>query len=98
MFERFDDAFLAEHLLPARDFMLYPPYEDRAAWAALEEPVKEEMVRRGEVWLEYPWPSLLATRYMDFMRTGNRSRRPHSAMHPRPEVYGFYAYRQPQPL
>ena len=74
MFERFDDAFLAEHLLPARDFMLYPPYEDRAAWAALEEPVKEEMVRRGEAWLEYPWPSLLATRYMDFMRTGNRSR------------------------
>ena len=34
MFERFDDAFLAEHLLPARDFAPYPPYEDRAAWAA----------------------------------------------------------------
>ena len=74
MFERFDDDFMAEHLLPAQHFMLYPPYEDREAWDALEEPVKVEMVRRGESWLEYPWPSLLASRYMDFMRTGNRSR------------------------
>ena len=74
MFESFDEAFLAKHLLPAQNFTPYPPYEDRAAWAALAEPVKAEMVRRGEAWLDYSWPSLLASRYMDFMRTGNRSR------------------------
>ena len=48
MFERFDEAFLREHLSAARDFMPWPRYEDRKAWESLPEPVKDEMLQRGE--------------------------------------------------
>ena len=74
MFERFDDAFLREYLLPVQDFTPWPRYEDREAWESLPAPVREEMIRRGEGWLNYEWPSLLATGYMEFLRNGNRNR------------------------
>jgi len=44
MFERFDDAFLREYLLPVQDFTPWPRYEDREAWESLPAPVREEMI------------------------------------------------------
>ena len=74
MFEVFDKQFVEKHLLTAAKYQPFPTYEEGDYWTQLPVPVKEEMVRRGEHWLTYPWPSLLAARYMDFQRNGNRSR------------------------
>ncbi len=51
-----------------------PPASDRAAWEALPEDIRQELVSDGEAALKAPWPDLPATLYMDFKRTGNRTR------------------------
>lgn len=50
------------------------PAADRKAWEKIYEPWKRESVRLGEQYLQYAYPSLSATDYMDFTRTGNRTR------------------------
>lgn len=47
---------------------------DRSAWEGLSELWRQESIRLGEQYLQYAYPSLSATDYMDFTRTGNRTR------------------------
>lgn len=47
---------------------------DREAWESLSAPLKEAHVKAAEAFLNYDYPSLLTAQYMDFIRTGNRSR------------------------
>lgn len=47
---------------------------DREAWEGLSELWRQESIRLGEQYLQYAYPPLLATDYMDFTRTGNRTR------------------------
>lgn len=65
---------LSEFLLPHEQFRPYPRITERAAWQALPLALREETIARGEAYLGYQWPSLPATLFMDFRRTGNRSR------------------------
>ena len=55
-------------------FHPYPSIEDRDAWQALDGEWKAGTIALGESFLKFPYPSLTATDYMDFTRTGNRSR------------------------
>lgn len=48
--------------------------KDRSAWEVLCEKWKSESMRLGEQYLKYSYPTLSATDYMDFTRTGNRTR------------------------
>ncbi len=61
-------------LLPHEQFYPYPKVSDRAAWQALPLRLREEAITSGEAYLDYRWPSLPATLFMDFRRTGNRTR------------------------
>ena len=77
--ERYDVAYLREHLLPTARWRPFPPASDRAAWEALlAEPLHREqrayLVGQAEALLGQPWPDLPATLYMEFVRNGNRSR------------------------
>lgn len=56
------------------DYKPGAPIHDRSAWNSLSEKWRLESVRLGEEYLRYTYPSLSATDYMDFTRTGNRSR------------------------
>lgn len=57
-----------------KPFSLYPPITDRAAWEGLDEKWKKETLALGESYLKFNFPTLTATDFMDFTRTGNRVR------------------------
>ena len=61
-----------KYLSPFTPFSLYPRASDRAAWESLDAQWKEETIRQGEGYLNYDYPSLSATDFMAFSRTGNR--------------------------
>jgi hypothetical protein len=50
------------------------PRQDDQAWLQLDPQSKAFLVEKGEAYLDYDWPSLLARRYMDFDIDGNRTR------------------------
>lgn len=55
------------------DWQYFPSYKDHAAWKNLPDALKKEIIRRGDEALEYPWPILPASLYLEFSRNGNRS-------------------------
>lgn len=60
--------------MPLNELSLYPPSRDRQAWEALDESWKKGAVELGRSYLEYAYPQLSATDFLDFTRTGNRVR------------------------
>jgi len=52
----------------------FPAYEERKAWENLPDTLKEKFIIAGESALETEWPHLPASVYLDFLRSGNRSR------------------------
>ncbi len=61
-------------LVPRADWAPYPTIDRRKAWAGLPASVREAYLAQGESLLNQDWPQLLAVRYLDFARDGNRSR------------------------
>lgn len=64
---------LARSLCSKEEFAPLPRTDD-AIWRQLPPEIKEYLVKEGEAYLGYDWPSLLARRYMDFDIDGNRTR------------------------
>ena len=54
------------------DFSPCPPLSDRKAWLGLSSTLRTQIIQNGEKYLDYDYPSLPATLYMAFCRTGNR--------------------------
>lgn len=50
----------------------FPRALERAAWQKLPEAIRKAYIKKGEEALEYKWPSLPATLYLDYARTGIR--------------------------
>ncbi len=59
---------------PFTPFSLYPAAADRSAWQSPDEEWKKESIKLGEKYLNFDYPHLSATDFMDFTRTGNRTR------------------------
>lgn len=59
-------------LLPNRQWVTYPTYEDRKGWDEFLGSYKDEYIRRGERLVGYQWQIVKATDYMEFERSGNR--------------------------
>lgn len=57
---------------PAQSFAPSAPIGDRKAWEALDPSLAQTLVREGERFLGYDCPTLRATDFMEFSRTGNR--------------------------
>jgi len=57
-----------------KKFAPYGPAADRKIWEGLPEDFREEIIRSGEPYCHYSYPSLTATGYMEFCRNGNRTR------------------------
>lgn len=73
MFEAYTSG-LQQKLLPREQFQPFPKYEDRDAWQSLPEDLQGFLIQQGEKYLQYQWPTPLASVYMDFCRNGNRTR------------------------
>lgn len=56
----------------------HPTAAERGYWESINESVRNAHIERGEKGLGYEWPTILAVRYLDYVRDGNRSR--HSAV------------------
>ncbi|MBI1298678.1 heparinase [bacterium] len=79
--QRYSLENLAQSLIPQDRFHPFPTIEDRAAWASLPGAVKAAHVGRGEELLDFDYPALPATLFLQFSRMGNRRNyeKPHFA-------------------
>ena len=72
--EKYPLETLKTLLIPLADWHPYPTVHERDAWEALPATVRAAYIAEGEAWRLTDWPQLLAVRYLDFARDGNRSR------------------------
>ena len=59
-------------LLPQTSWHPFPKAGERKAWEELPAGLKAEYIKRGEQALDYQWPSIPITLYLDYFRTGSR--------------------------
>jgi Heparinase II/III-like protein len=65
---------LARALATADDFRPYPRVSDRAAWDAVPQAQRSAFVAEAERQLATEWPVLPASRFLDYVRDGDRGR------------------------
>ena len=65
---------LPKALATADSFHPYPTVADRAAWAGIPESQRKVFVAEAERQLGTEWATLPATRFLDYVRDGNRGR------------------------
>ncbi|MGB6693397.1 MAG: heparinase II/III family protein [Terracidiphilus sp.] len=70
----YTEAFLESHLAAPGAWHPYPTANERAAWEAVPGDIHAAIVERAEADQKTGWKALLATRFLEFKRNGNRSR------------------------
>lgn len=70
----FSRKFVENSLRRDNSWINYPNYGDRAAWEALPEQKRTKTIAAGEAYLGYDWPIVKATMYLEFTRTGDRTK------------------------
>ena len=65
---------MASSLLSANAWRPMPKMEDRAAWMAIPQDVRDVLVQRAEAANTDAWTIMLATEELEFQRNGNRTR------------------------
>ena len=63
---------LSKVLIGGTSWVPFPAYSDRAAWETISPDVRRSVIKMGEEALESDWPTVKASYYMDYVRTGNR--------------------------
>ena len=63
---------LSQVLAKGTEWVKFPAYNNRTAWEALPKPVRADIIRRGEEALKCDWPTVKASAYMEFTRSGDR--------------------------
>jgi hypothetical protein len=72
--ERYVNENLSEFLLLHENYKPFPTIEERNKWDELPPRLRKFWIDKGEGKLNYSWPTITATQYMDYTRTGNRVR------------------------
>ena len=60
-------------LLSTKQWYPYPNRQDRNAWNTLPIKLQQTLIKQGDASLNFAWPSLPATAFLQFVRNGNRS-------------------------
>ena len=60
-------------LISQAEWKPYPTAAERSAWEKLPANLRNSLIERGEVALQTEWQPLLATRFLEYARVGNRS-------------------------
>lgn len=68
-----NEEALSGVILTPGDWSPYPTIERREAWENLPEGIKRNCIAAGEKALDFKWPNLPATVFMEFHLDGNRS-------------------------
>ncbi|MEO8394597.1 MAG: heparinase II/III family protein [Chloroflexota bacterium] len=61
------------NLVSQADYHPYPTASDRAPWESLPAALRTSLIEQGEAALNIAWQPLLATRFLEYARIGNRS-------------------------
>ncbi|MFZ2341314.1 MAG: heparinase II/III family protein [Bacteroidales bacterium] len=56
-----------------------PGYKDRQFWEGLSGSIRQEYIKNAEAYLDYDWPVVKATDYLEFIRSGDRRQSVYSA-------------------
>ncbi len=70
--QAFPSTELQKILIRQLDFKPFPRWQDRAEWLALSDQVHMLLISRGDNFLNFEWPALPATLFLEYVRTGNR--------------------------
>ena len=71
--ESYPKETLKNILVSKTDWYPFPTANERNSWMFLPEKTRQSHIARGERALNYDWPSLPATLFLQFARNGNRS-------------------------
>jgi hypothetical protein len=69
---RYPSEKLPTLLTPRAHWQPYPTIDARAPWEALPATVRSALVTGAEAFVDYDWPSLPATLFLQYARIGNR--------------------------
>ena len=70
---------LAKSLVTDNSWNKLPGYKDRPFWEGLAANIRQEYIKRAEGYLDYNWPVVKATDYLEFIRSGDRRQEVYSA-------------------
>jgi hypothetical protein len=73
------DINLANTLTKNNSWSKAATYKDREFWKNLPENIREEYISNAEKYLQYDWPAVKATDYLEFIRSGDRRQQAYSA-------------------
>ncbi len=65
---------LRDILIPHADWHPFPTADERGPWEGLPQSIRDAHIARGEQAIGLAWPPLLATRFLEYAREGNRRR------------------------
>lgn len=68
----FPESFLASRLLPVDKWHPYPRCTERGPWEAVPADIRAAFVAKATADSKEGWKAFLATRFMDYKRTGSR--------------------------
>jgi hypothetical protein len=71
--KKFPPGLIQKSLLSIDEWHPYPKFDERESWDRLPQDIRKELVTLGEERLDFAWPSLPATSFLEFVRTGNRN-------------------------
>ncbi len=63
---------LSQLLLPRDEWRPFPPIADRAGWATVPDRLRSALIAEAESLLDFGWPHLPATLFLEYARIGNR--------------------------
>lgn len=69
---RVDLKSIGQLLLPIDAWHQYPDRDDRAAWEAVPKHLREPILKNAEALLNWKWPHIPATLFLEYSRIGNR--------------------------
>jgi hypothetical protein len=70
---------LSSSLIKDNSWINLPRYNDRRFWEGIDEKIRKDYITRAEGFLDYNWPVVKATDYLEFVRSGDRRQSVYSA-------------------
>ncbi len=70
---------LKEVLVRDDSWIMLPGYYDRQRWESVPEKLRHGYIANAEKYLDYSWPVVKATDYLEFIRSGNRRQEAYAA-------------------
>jgi len=70
---------LAKVMITDNSWNKLPGYKSRSFWDGLPANTRQEYITRAEGYLDYNWPVVKATDYLEFIRSGDRRQQAYSA-------------------